>query len=77
MTEGIPDYLRIPQSERDAAWKGRKLTKQGTAFRVPAKHEEAATRQLRKDIEEAEARKKVERFEYLKSLPKKPKAKRR
>jgi hypothetical protein len=70
MTEDIPDYLKIPQAERAAAWKGRKLTKQGHAFREPAKHEEEATRQLRREIEEAEARKKAERFEYLKSLRK-------
>jgi cation transport regulator ChaC len=66
--EDLPTFLRIPQEERKAAWRGRKLTTQGTSFRVPAKHEEAATRKLRREIEEAEAAKKAARFEYLRSL---------
>ena len=70
--EDIPDYLRIPQDIRRAAWKGRKLTTQGTAFRVPVKKEEAATRRLRRELEEEAARKKAARFEYLKTLPKAP-----
>ena len=68
MNEGIPDYLRIPADVRRAAWKGRKLTKQGTSFRPVTKTEEAATRQLRKELEAAEVAKKVARFARLKEM---------
>jgi len=69
MNEGIPDYLRIPQEERAAAWKGRKLTRQGSAFKVKqTKTEEAATRRLRKEVEELERRKREERFAKLREL---------
>jgi hypothetical protein len=68
MIEGIPDFLRIPADVRRAAWRGRKLTKQGTSFRPVTKTEEAATRQLRKELEAAEAAKKAARFARLKEL---------
>ncbi len=69
MDEGIPDFLRITQAERNAAWKGRKLTRQGSAFREkPTKVEEAATRKLRKELEAAEAAKQGARFARLKEL---------
>ena len=42
MNEDIPDFLRIPQAERNASWKGRKLTRQGSAFKsAPTRQEEA------------------------------------
>lgn len=70
--EDFPDFLRIPQDERRAAWKGRKLTKQGVMFRPEAKAEEAATRKLRRELEAAEiakkATKQAERFARLKEL---------
>lgn len=65
----LPDFLRIPASVRREAWKGRKLTKQGSMFRAPpTKQEEAATRQLRKELAAAEEAKKVERFARLKEM---------
>jgi hypothetical protein len=73
--EDFPDFLRIPQAERRAAWKGRKLTRQGAMFREkPTKVEEAATRQLRRELEAAEAAKKAERFARLKELAAEKKA---
>lgn len=69
MNLDLPDFLRIPQDQRRAAWKGRKLTKQGSQFRpAPSKTEEAATRQLRKELATAEEAKKAERFARLKEL---------
>lgn len=47
----IPDFLRIPQDERRAAWKGRRLTRQGAGFRPETRPEEPATRALRREIE--------------------------
>ena len=53
--EDLPDFLRIPQGERRAAWAGRKPTKQGSMFKVKqTKVEEAATRQLRRELAAAE-----------------------
>lgn len=63
-----PDRLMVilPQSERAAAWKGRKLTKQGSAFKHErTKTEEAATRQLRREIERAAAEKQKAKFKAL------------
>lgn len=57
----------IPQSERAAAWKGRKLTKQGSRFKAaPTRTEEAATRALRREIEKQDAEKRAARFAALK-----------
>lgn len=51
----IPDMFRIPPDVRRASWKGRKLTRQGSAFKPkPTKIEEAATRALRREIEAQE-----------------------
>jgi hypothetical protein len=67
--EELPDFLRIPQDERRAAWRGRKLTKQGSMFKAATtKVEEAATRKLRKELAAAEEAKKLERFARLKEL---------
>jgi hypothetical protein len=67
----IPAFLIIPQEERNASWKGRKLTKQGANFKnQPSKVEEAATRTLRKELEAAEQAKKEARFAALKDLKK-------
>ena len=71
----LPAFLRIPQDERRAAWRGRKLTKQGTMFRdKPTKVEEAATRQLRRELEAAEAAKVAARFARLKEMAAEKKA---
>jgi hypothetical protein len=65
----LPLFLRIPQADRASVWKGRKLTQQGSAFRAaPTKVEEAATRQLRREIEAAEAAKREARFAALREL---------
>lgn len=51
----IPEMFRIPPDVRKASWKGRKLTRQGSAFKTkPTKIEEAATRALRREIEAQE-----------------------
>ena len=51
----IPDIFRIPPDVRRTSWKGRKLTRQGSAFKAkPTKIEEAATRALRREIEARE-----------------------
>lgn len=69
MTLDIPAFLRIPQAERAAAWKGRKLTKQGAGFKAPtSKVEEAATRALRKQVEAEQAAKREARFAALREL---------
>jgi hypothetical protein len=64
----LPDYLRIDQATRKAAWKGHKLTKQGSFFKDKPKEEDPATRKLRREIEAQEAAKKEERFARLKEL---------
>jgi len=67
--EDLPDFLRIPQGERRAAWAGRKPTKQGSMFKVKqTKVEEAATRQLRRELAAVEEAKKVARFARLKEM---------
>lgn len=65
----LPSFLRIAQDERRAAWKGRRLTKQGASFKAPVtKVEEAATRQLRKELEAELAAKREARFAALREL---------
>jgi hypothetical protein len=69
LTLDIPAFLKIPAAERAAAWMGRKLTAQGSNFRhKPTKVEEAATRQLRRELEAAEKAKREERFAMLREL---------
>jgi len=63
----LPNFLRIPQAERDSAWKGRKLTKI-TIMAPPPKDEDPATRKLRKEIEAQEKAKREERFARLREL---------
>jgi hypothetical protein len=66
---GIPPSLVITADERRAAWKGKKLKSTAAmTFAVPKKDEDAATKQLRKELEAAEAKKKAERFARLKQL---------
>lgn len=67
--EGIPVFLIIPQAERRAAWKGRKLTVQGSGFKAAlTKVEEVATQQLRKELAKADEAKKAARFAALREL---------
>lgn len=56
----------IPQDERRAAWKGVRLTKQGSRFKVErTREEEAATRKLRREVEAQEKAKRERRFAEL------------
>lgn len=58
--------ISIPAAERAAAWKGRKLSKQGCRFKVErTREEEAATRKLRREIEAAEKAKREARLAIL------------
>ncbi len=63
----IPDFLRIPQEQRRAAWRGRKLTSPRDQ-KVPAKDEDAATKALRRETAVAEEAKKAARFARLNEL---------
>ena len=65
--DGFPTGAIIPAEERAVAWKGRKLTKPRD-LKTPVKDEDAATKQLRKELEAAEAKKKSERLARLKEL---------
>lgn len=47
--------ISIPAAERAAAWKGRRLTVQGSGFKPGRRPEEPATRALRRQIARAEA----------------------
>jgi hypothetical protein len=65
----IPSCLLLSQSERAAAWKGKRLTRQGSHFLKPSnKVEEAATRRLRKEIAQQETAKREMRFARLREL---------
>lgn len=51
----IPDFLRIPQDDRRAAWKGRRLRPtREMNFGKAARAEDPATLKLRKEVEAAE-----------------------
>ena len=64
-----PSVVLMTQAERNALWRGRKLTRQGSAFKsASTKAEEAATKQLRKEIAAAEEAKKQARFDRLREL---------
>jgi hypothetical protein len=65
--DGLPPAAIVSPEERRAAWKGRKLTKVRD-LRVPAKDEDAATKQLRKELAAAEESKKAARFARLNEL---------
>ena len=56
--DDIPDFLRIPQDQRRAAWKGRKLTKVKMDIDRIKKNEDATTRAFRRQIEKQERDKK-------------------
>lgn len=62
---GIPAFLRIPQEERRAAWKGRKLTVQGSGFRRLDKNEEKLRKRLQHEYDEQKAAKAAERLKAL------------
>lgn len=58
----IPDFLRIPQVERRAAWVGRKLTRQGARFGKLDAAEERERKRLQREYDREQERKKKERF---------------
>lgn len=62
--DDLPDFLRIPQAERRAAWKGRRLTKVTFSPKI-TRNEDATTRAFRKEMEKQAAAKKAERFKLL------------
>jgi hypothetical protein len=62
VTDGIPDFLIIPQEERRAAWKGRRLTVQGSGFRRVDKAEEAERKRLQKLYDEQQKEKRAARL---------------
>lgn len=60
--------VRLPQSERAAAWVGRKLTTQGMRFRSVDAAEERARKKLQRDYDRQQAAKKAARLaEFLES----------
>lgn len=63
--DGIPAFLRIAPEERRAAWKGRKLTVQGSGFRKLDKKEEALRKRLQREYDEQKAAKAAERLPAL------------
>lgn len=67
IADGLPAAAIIPQEERAAAWKGRRLTKPRD-LKVPAKDEDPATKALRKELAKAEEKKKADRLARLREL---------
>jgi hypothetical protein len=63
--DGIPDFLRITPEDRKAAWKGRKLTVQGSGFRRIDKKEDALRKRLQREYDELQAAKRAERLKAL------------
>lgn len=63
--DDIPDFLRIPQNERRAAWKGIKLRKIRPAAMMVTRNEDAQTKAFRKLIEKQQAAKKAARLKLL------------
>lgn len=65
----IPAFLIIDAGARKAAWRGVKITRQGSAFKpAPTKQEEAATRKLRREIEAQEKARREARFAALRAM---------
>lgn len=67
IADGFPEAGLVPQDERRAMWKGRKLTKPKD-LNTPTKSEDPATKALRKELAEVDAKKRAERFARLKAL---------
>ena len=63
--DDLPDFLRIPQAERHAAWRGRRLTKPKLGDVMVTRNEDASTRAFRRVIEKQAAEKKAMRFKIL------------
>jgi hypothetical protein len=72
----IPEFLKIPQAERRATWKGRKLTKVKFDVKV-TRSEDAATRAFRREVERERKEKLAARFKLLReNYPSKKKVRR-
>lgn len=63
--DDLPAFLRLSQEERRTAWKGRKLTVQGSGFRRLDKKEEALRKRLQREYDEQKAAKAAERLKAL------------
>lgn len=63
----IPDFLRIPQDRRRAAWAGRKLTRPSKTDITITRNEGPDTKRFRLEMEKAARAKKAERLAYLKA----------
>lgn len=61
---GIPDFLRIDEADRRAAWAGRKLTKVKFETKV-TRNEDTQTRAFRREMEKKEVEKKRQRIAAL------------
>ena len=61
----LPAFLIIPQSERAAAWKGRKLTKQGVGFRTLDAAEQRHRSKLQREYDRVQAQKRADRLKQL------------
>lgn len=65
----IPMFLRIPQEERKASWRGRRLTKPKASV-VVTRDEDASTRAFRRAVEKQAAEKRAARFKMLRERAK-------
>jgi hypothetical protein len=74
--DGLPEAAIIPPEERKAAWKGKRpRPTQSMHFeKSSSKEEDPATKQLRKELAAAEAKKKAERLARLNELKQAAKA---
>jgi hypothetical protein len=63
--DGIPDFCRISPEERAAAWRGRKLTRQGTCFGKLDAAEQRARTKLQREYDRQQAEKRARRLQQL------------
>lgn len=61
----LPDFLRVPQEQRNASWRGRKLTRIKPPSVTRLQNEDASTRAFRREIEKQKKAKQAERFALL------------
>ena len=61
----IPEFLRIPQEQRDASWRGRRLTKIKSTSVTRLKVEDPSTRAFRRELERQRKAKDAARFKIL------------
>jgi hypothetical protein len=66
----IPQFCKIPQTDRRAAWVGRKLTKVRFADIKTTRNEDASTKAFRRQVEREAKAKQVARFKMLRERAK-------